>query len=96
MLLASTAVAACYGWLLNRFTNAFAPFLDSVVLAFSVLGQLLLMRRRYESWWCWLLVNSIAVPLYFMRGLTLTSILYTVFWINSIAALMRWRKLILR
>jgi nicotinamide mononucleotide transporter len=94
MVLAGAFVAAGYGWLLHRFTNAYAPFLDSVVLAFSVLGQLLLMRRRYESWWCWLLVNSIAVPLYFTRGLTLTAILYAAFWVNALVALFRWRKLV--
>jgi nicotinamide mononucleotide transporter len=96
MLLAGAVVAVLYGWLLHRFTNAFAPFLDSVVLAFSVLGQLLLMRRRYESWWCWLLVNSIAVPLYSTRGLTLTAVLYAGFWINALVALFCWRKLITR
>ncbi len=94
MLLAGAAVAAGYGWLLHRFTNAFAPFLDSVVLAFSALGQLLLMRRRYEAWWCWLLVNSIAVPLYLTRGLTVTAILYAAFWVNAVVALFRWRKFI--
>ena len=92
--LAGALVAAAYGGLLHRFTNAYAPFLDSVVLAFSVLGQLLLMRRRYESWWCWLLVNSIAVPLYLARGLTVTAFLYAAFWINAVVALGRWRKLI--
>ena len=94
MFLGGAAVAALYGWLLHRFTNAFAPFLDSCVLAFSVLGQLLLVRRYYESWWCWLLVNSIAVPLFLSRGLTVTAVLYTAFWINAIVALVRWRKLI--
>ncbi|MEO7300375.1 MAG: nicotinamide riboside transporter PnuC [Verrucomicrobiota bacterium] len=94
MLLVGAVVALLYGWLLYRFTNAFAPFLDSVVLAFSVLGQLLLMRRRYESWWCWLLVNSIAVPLYYARGLNVTAILYAAFWTNALVALFRWRKLI--
>lgn len=95
MLLAGAAVAALYGWLLHQFTNAYAPFLDSIVLAFSVLGQLLLMRRRYESWWCWLLVNSIAIPLYYTRGLTLTAMLYAAFWVNAMVALYRWRKLII-
>jgi nicotinamide mononucleotide transporter len=94
MVAAAVTVATAYGWLLHRFTDAYAPFLDSVVLAFSVLGQLLLMRRRYESWWCWLLVNSIAVPLYASRGLTITAALYAAFWINAIVALVRWRKLI--
>lgn len=94
MFIGGALVAVLYGALLYRFTNAYAPFLDSVVLAFSVLGQLLLMRRRYESWWCWLLVNTIAVPLYLTRGLTVTAALYAAFWINAVVALVRWRKLI--
>jgi nicotinamide mononucleotide transporter len=86
-------VALAYGWLLHRFTDAYAPFLDSIVLAFSVLGQLLLIWRRVENWWCWLLVNTIAVPLYASRGLYLTAILYAGFWINALVSLGRWRTL---
>ena len=70
LLVAAILVAAAYGWLLHRFTDAYAPFLDSAVLAFSVLGQFLLMGRRYESWYCWLLVDTIAVPLFASRGPT--------------------------
>jgi nicotinamide mononucleotide transporter len=93
--LAATAVAAGYGWLLWRFTDAYAPFLDSIVLAFSVLGQLLMMERRVENWWSWLLVNTIAVPLYASRGLYVTSVLYAAFWVNAIVALRKWRHLAL-
>ena len=92
LLVSATAVAAGYGWVLHRFTDACAPFLDSVVLAFSVLGQFLLMGRRYESWWCWLLVNTIAVPLYLSRGLNVTAALYAAFWLNAVVALVRWRR----
>ena len=91
---AGLTVAAGYGWLLHRFTNAYAPFLDSVILAFSVLGQFLLMGRRLENWWCWLLVNTIAVPLYAVRGLHLTAALYAVFWVNAVVSLLRWRRLL--
>ncbi|MBN1352827.1 nicotinamide mononucleotide transporter [candidate division KSB1 bacterium] len=87
-------IALGYGWLLKRYTNAFAPFLDSVVLSFSILGQFMLMGRRYETWWCWLLVDSIAVPLYLVRGLHVTALLYAGFWINAVVALVRWKKLI--
>ena len=90
---AGAIVAAGYGWLLDRFTDAYAPFLDSIVLAFSVVGQFLLIARRVENWWFWLLVNTIAVPLYTSRGLYLTAVLYTAFWVNALVALMRWRKL---
>ena len=86
-------VAVGYGWLLHRFTDAYAPFLDSIVLAFSVVGQLLLIARRVENWWCWLLVNTMAVPLYASRGLYLTAVLYAAFWVNAVVALRRWRQL---
>ena len=91
--LAGVAVAGGYGWLLYRFTDAYAPFLDSIVLAFSVVGQLLLVARRVENWWFWLVVNTIAVPLYFSRGLYVTSALYVAFWVNAIVALIKWRQL---
>jgi nicotinamide mononucleotide transporter len=94
MLAAGALAATGYGWLLHRFTNAYAPFVDSTLLALSVLAQLLLMRRRYESWWCWLLANTIAVPLYVSRDLYLTAALYGLFWINAAVALVGWRRLI--
>jgi nicotinamide mononucleotide transporter len=86
-------VAVGYGWLLHTFTDAYAPFLDSIILAFSVLGQLLLVWRRVENWWCWLLVNTIAVPLYATRGLYVTAALYVGFWLNALIALRTWRRL---
>lgn len=92
-LMAGVAVTAGYGWLLYRFTDAYAPFVDSLVLAFSVIGQVLLMERRVESWWCWLLVNTVAVPLYASRELYLTAVLYTGFWVNAIVSLRHWRRL---
>jgi nicotinamide mononucleotide transporter len=83
---------AAYGALLYLYTNAYAPFVDSAVLVFSVIGQLLLMQRRVENWAFWLLVNTIAVPLYYSRGLYLTSALYAGFWINAIASWLFWRR----
>ena len=33
MAISAATVAAGYGWILHRFTDAYAPFLDSVILA---------------------------------------------------------------
>lgn len=93
MLLAAVLAAVGYGALLHRFTDAYAPFADSAVLCLSVLAQLLLMRRRLETWPVWLLVNSIAVPLYASRGLNLTAVLYVAYWINALVAWRHWRRL---
>lgn len=92
-LLAGTLGALGYGLLLHQFTDAYAPFLDSIVLAFSIVAQLLMMRRYVQSWPFWLLVDSIAVPLYANRGLYLTSILYSVYLVNALVAWYHWRRL---
>lgn len=96
MAIAALVVALGYGFLLQRFTDAYAPFLDSVILTFSVLGQFLLVDRRIENWWCWLIVNSVAVPVYYSRGLFITAALYAGFWVNALVALVHWRRLLRR
>lgn len=92
--IALAALAAVgYGALLLRFTNAYAPFVDSTVLALSVVAQLFLLRRRVENWPIWLLANSIAVPLYASRGLHLSAVLYAAYWVNAWFGWWRWRRL---
>jgi nicotinamide mononucleotide transporter len=94
VVFAAIAIALAYGYLLWRFTNAFAPFLDSLILTLAVAAQLLLMNRKYESWWFWLTVNTLSVSLFAVRGLWITAALYTAFWINAALALVRWRGLV--
>ncbi len=94
VVLAAIVVAAGYGYALWRFTDAFAPFVDSLILTLSVVAQLLLMRRNYESWWFWLIVNTLSVALFSARGLLITAGLYGAFWINAVVALVRWRRLV--
>lgn len=96
MVPAGVAATAVYGALLHHYTSAYAPFVDSAVLVFSVIAQLLMMQRRIENWPVWLLVNTIAVPLYASRGLYLTAVLYACFWVNAIVSWIWWRKLAAR
>jgi nicotinamide mononucleotide transporter len=83
---------AGYGLMLQAYTNAYAPFIDSAVLMFSIVAQLLLMRRRLETWPFWLLVNTVSVPLYASRGLYVTAALYAAYWLNALASWYFWRK----
>ncbi|TFW30426.1 nicotinamide riboside transporter PnuC [Duganella callida] len=83
---------AGYGLMLQAYTNAYAPFIDSAVLMFSIVAQLLLMRRQLETWPFWLLVNTVSVPLYASRGLHLTAVLYAGYWLNALASWLFWRR----
>jgi nicotinamide mononucleotide transporter len=86
-------VAVGYGYLLHRFTNAYAPFVDSLVLTLSVIAELLLMRRQLQNWPVWVLVNALSVPLYASRGLTVTAVLYAVFFVNAVYSWWNWNKI---
>lgn len=90
---AGVLAAVAYGAFLDARTDAHAPFADSLVLMLSVIAQLLLMRRRVETWWFWIAVNIVAIPLFASRGLWLTSALYTGYLVNAVVALHHWKKL---
>lgn len=92
MAAAAVLVTAGYGAALHAWTDAVAPYPDSAVLAFSVVAQLLLMRRCIQTWPFWLVVNSIAVPLFASRGLHLTAALYALYWLNAWHGWWHWRR----
>ena len=83
-----------YGGLLHTLTDAANPFVDSAVLALSVLAQLLMVARKIETWPVWLVVDVIAVPLYASKGLWLTAGVYFFFLVLVVTGWARWRRLI--
>ena len=87
------AFSAAWAFLTSRYTDAAAPVPDSLVLGLSVLAQTLMMARRVENWIAWIVVNTIAVPLFWSRGLHLTAVLYLFYWFNAWWALFHWRRL---
>ncbi|MBD2155202.1 nicotinamide riboside transporter PnuC [Leptolyngbya sp. FACHB-16] len=64
-----------------------APFWDALTTVMSLVAHLYLMGRLVESWYLWITVDVIYVPLYASRHLYLTSVLYAVF------GLMAWSGL---
>jgi nicotinamide mononucleotide transporter len=86
-------VTGLYSIGLYHFTDSPAPFWDSSILVFSVVAQLLLMARFVHNWPLWLLVNIISVPLYWSRGLQLSSLLYAGYLIHACWATYHWLKL---
>ena len=83
-------VGATYAALLYKFTDAYSPGWDTALLVGSVIGQILMMNRKIENWGFWVIVNTIAVPLFISRGLYLTSVLYAAYWLHAIYAYRKW------
>jgi nicotinamide mononucleotide transporter len=75
--------ASVYAELLRRTTDAALPYADSVILSFSVAAQILMVKRKIENWAFWLVVNTVAVPVYFAKDLKLTGVIYAAFLLNT-------------
>ncbi len=68
------------------------PYLDAFTTVMSFLANFLLMKRRIESWYLWIIVDVIGVWLYFVKGVPLLSILYFAFLINAFWGYSKWKK----
>ncbi|BAK68034.1 putative transporter [Sphingobium sp. SYK-6] len=86
------AASLLWGLLMHRQTDAAFPYWDAAVAMLSVTAQLLMARRYIDNWAFWILVDCLAIPLYWMRGLHLTAGLYVVFLALSIAGLIAWTR----
>nr|MDP8995029.1 nicotinamide riboside transporter PnuC [Pseudomonadota bacterium] len=90
---AGTAAASlAWGLGMRAFTDAAAPLIDAAIAGMSVVAQILLARRRIENWLLWILVDLIAIGLFYSRGLEPTAALYAVFLLMSVAGLVAWRR----
>jgi nicotinamide mononucleotide transporter len=79
---------------LAHFTNTDVPQVDGFLTAGSLVGQVLLSRKKVENWHVWIAVDVLYVGLYIYKGLTLTAFLYALFCVMAVAGLLAWRKVV--
>ena len=68
------------------------PYIDSFTTVLSFVANYLLMKRKLDNWYMWIIVDVIGVWLYFVKGTPLLSILYFGFLINAIVGQFKWTK----
>jgi nicotinamide mononucleotide transporter len=88
----TAAASLVWGLAMARFTDAAAPLVDAGVAGTSVAAQILLARRRIENWVLWILVDIVAIGLYWSRDLRVTSALYAVFLVLATGGLIGWTR----
>lgn len=77
--------------LVTAFGGALAV-IDSVILVFTVLAQILLDNKKIETWAVWAVVNVAAIYVYFHSGLFLVGIQYILFLLNTALGYYQWHK----
>nr|WP_246623939.1 nicotinamide riboside transporter PnuC [Sphingomonas colocasiae] len=86
------ALIALWGWMMDTRTDAHFPYWDGAIAMMSVAAQILMSRRFLENWILWILVDVLAVGLYWVKDLKLTSALYVVFLALSIWGFEEWMR----
>lgn len=83
---------ALLSWFLKTYTDTDVPYADGFLTAGSLLGQVLLSRKKIENWQVWIMVDVLYVALYVYKNLMLTALLYALFVAMAILGLRVWRK----
>lgn len=69
-------------------------YVDTLTTAIFFVGMGLMARRKIEHWLFWILGDIISIPLYFYKGLTLTSLQYVIFTLIAMYGYRSWKKIL--
>jgi nicotinamide mononucleotide transporter len=69
-----------------------APFWDALTTALSLAAQWLLNAKQLENWYFWLAADLVYIPLYTVKRLDLTALVYVLFLAMCLLGLRDWRR----
>ena len=67
-------------------------YIDTLTTGIFFVAMWLMARRKLEHWFLWIIGDLISIPLYFYKGLILTSFQYIIFTTIAIAGYFAWKK----
>jgi len=79
-------------FVLMNYTDSDVPIWDATTTSFAITGMWLMARKKLENWIAWIISDLISIPLYFYKGLTLTSFQFLIFTILAIMGFFAWRR----
>jgi nicotinamide mononucleotide transporter len=68
------------------------PYIDSFTTVMSIVATFMLIRKKVESWWFWLIIDIISTYMYFVKDIKLYSLLYALFCVIALFAALKWTK----
>ena len=91
-IVATLALWAAWGTAMQRFTDAALPYWDGFIFAGSVASQWLQARKALENWAGWIVVNTVGVGVFWVKGFYWFSVLYFLFWLLAWGGLRAWHR----
>jgi nicotinamide mononucleotide transporter len=68
------------------------PWLEPGLTMASVAGQWMLARKYGDNWPLWIIIDLISTGFYASMGMIFTALMYSVFTLIAVKALIDWKK----
>ncbi len=85
-------MAVISGSLLDSYTDAAYPYIDSLTTFAAIWATFLVARKVFENWWYWLLIDAVSIVIYWTRELELTALLFVVYVILIPIGMRQWLR----
>jgi len=76
----------------GRLPGTALPRLDAALTSASFVAQWLMTRKVLDNWLIWIAADAVYVPMFYYKGLCLTSALYFIFLILAGMGWRHWRR----
>ncbi len=73
--------------------NAQLPYLDAIIMVFSVMNTVLMAKKVIESWLYWMVINTLAIALFFQTGYYVTLLMFSVYLMLAFYGYAQWNLL---
>jgi nicotinamide mononucleotide transporter len=88
-----TFASHLHAWLPSVFSLPTAfPYMDSFTTVMSIVATFMLIRKKIEAWFTWLLVDVISTYIYYLKDVKLYALLYLIFCFIAIYGAYNWSK----
>lgn len=74
------------------YTDSDVPTWDAVTTSTAIVGMWLMAKKKLENWIAWIVTDLLAMPLYFYKGLYLTSLQFMIFTFLATMGYFAWKK----
>jgi nicotinamide mononucleotide transporter len=78
--------------MLAKHLHAALPYLDAVLMSYSLVATWWQARRHIANWWLWIVVDLVYIGEYIYKDLWLTALLYAGLVALAVLGLRDWRR----
>ena len=83
---------ALVGYLMSNNTDASLPYPDAFTTCASLAAQWLLSHKKLFNWTLWIIVDAVAIAIYWQKQLYPTSALYLCFLVMAMIGQWQWYR----